>query len=98
MRSFLAQHPNLPPQQSSKDQVKIGGQIRLACAGGRRMSAHHEQATSGKRDEASAHQFPEPSLYLVANHRRADRTANNKAYLWPGIAWHGSGAEKQVPR
>jgi hypothetical protein len=42
MRSFLAQRPNLPPQQSSKYQVKIGGQIRLACASGRRMSAHHE--------------------------------------------------------
>ena len=45
------------------------------------MGTHHEQATSGKRGEPPAHQFPEPSLYPVANHRRANRTANNKAYL-----------------
>jgi hypothetical protein len=96
MRSFLAQRPNLPPQQSSQDQVKIGGQLRLAGAGGRRMSTHHEQATSGKRDETSAHQLPEPSLYPVANHRRADRTADNKAYLRLGSAWHGSTGEQQV--
>ena len=69
MRSFLAQRPNLPPQQSSENQVEFGGQIRLACACGRRMSTHHELATSGKRDKTSAHQFPEPSLYPVANHR-----------------------------
>jgi len=25
MRSFLAQRPNLPPQQTSENQVKIGG-------------------------------------------------------------------------
>ena len=81
MRSFLAQRPNLPPQQSSDNQVKIGGQIRLACASGCRMGAQHEQATPGKRGEPPAHQFPEPSLYPVANHRRANRTANNKAYL-----------------
>src|SRR5450756_251955 len=30
MRSFLAQRPNLPPQQSSENQVEIGGQFRLA--------------------------------------------------------------------
>jgi len=80
-RSFLAQRPNLPPQQSSDNQVKIGGQIRLACASGRRVGAHHEQATPGKRGETLAHQFPEPSLHPVANHRRANRTADNKAYL-----------------
>lgn len=55
MRSFLAQRPNLPPQESSKDQVKIGGKISLAGSGGRRMCAHYEQATSGKRGDAPAH-------------------------------------------
>ena len=49
------------------------------------MGTHHEQATSGKRGEPPAHQFPEPSLYPVANHRRANRTANNKAYLRTGV-------------
>ena len=47
MRSFLAQRPNLPPQQLSENQVEIGGQIRLVCARGRRMCTHHEQATPG---------------------------------------------------
>jgi hypothetical protein len=49
MRSFLAQRPNLPPEQSSENQVEIGGQISLAYASGLRMSAHYEEATSGKR-------------------------------------------------
>jgi len=80
-RSFLAQRPNLPPQQSSDNQVKISGQICLACASGCREGAQHEQATPGKRGETHAHQFPEPSLHPVANHRRANRTADNKAYL-----------------
>jgi hypothetical protein len=81
MRSFLAQRPNLPPEQSSKNQVKIGGQISLACASGRRMSAHYEEATPRERDDPPAHQFPEPSLHTVTNHRRADRTAYHEAYL-----------------
>ncbi len=55
MRSFLAQRPNLPPQQSSENQVKIGGQICLACASGGRMSPQHEQATPGKRGDPPAH-------------------------------------------
>jgi hypothetical protein len=33
-RSFLAQRPNLPPEQSSEHQVQIGGKIRLARASG----------------------------------------------------------------
>ena len=41
MRSFLAR-PNLPSQQSSENQVKIDGEIRLACARGHRMSAQYE--------------------------------------------------------
>jgi hypothetical protein len=86
MRSFPAQRPNLPPKQSSKNQVKIGGKIRLACASGRRMCTQHEQATPRKRCDPPAHQFPEPSLHSVANHCRADRTANNQPYLRLGIA------------
>ena len=88
MRSFLAQRPYLPPEQSSDNQVKIGDQICLACASSRRMSTHHEQATPGKRGDSPAHEFPEPSLYPVTNHRRANCTANNKAYLRTGIAWN----------
>ena len=91
MRSFLAQRPNLPPQQSSENQVEIGGQICLACASGGRMRPQHEQATPRKRGDPPAHQFPEPSLYPVANHRRANRTANNKAYLRPRISWYRTG-------
>ena len=68
------------------NQVEIGGQIRLACASGCRVGTQHEQATPGKRGDPPAHQFPEPSLYPVANHRRANRTADNKAYLRPGIS------------
>jgi hypothetical protein len=86
MRSFLAQRPYLPPEQSSDNQVKIGDQICLACASSGRMSAQHEQATPGKRGDPPAHEFPEPSLYPVANHRRANCTADNKAYLRRGIA------------
>jgi hypothetical protein len=94
MRSFLAQRPNLPPKQSSENQVKIGGQIRLAGASGRRMCTHHEQATPGEAGQSPAHQFPEPSLHPVANHSRADRTADNKAYLRRGVAWYRIGREE----
>jgi hypothetical protein len=54
-RSFLAHRPNLPPQQFSYYQVKIGGEIRLACASGRREGAQYEQATPRKRGETPAH-------------------------------------------
>jgi hypothetical protein len=93
MRSFLAQRPNLPPQQSSENQVKIGGQICLACARSGRMRPQHEQATPREPGDPPAHQFPEPSLYPVANHRRANRTANNKAYLRPRISWYRAGGQ-----
>jgi hypothetical protein len=98
MRSFLAQRPYLPPEQSSDYQVKIGDQICLACASSGRMSAQHEQATPGKRGDPPAHELPEPSLYPVANHRRANCTADNKAYLRPGIAWNRPSGQKQCPR
>jgi hypothetical protein len=94
MRSFLAQRPYLPPEQSSDNQVKIGDQICLACASSGRMSTQHEQATPGKRGDPPAHEFPEPSLYPVANHRRANCTANNKAYLRRGIAWNRPNGQK----
>ena len=95
MRSFLAQRPYLPPEQSSENQVKIGDQICLACASSSRMSTQHEQATPGKRGDPPAHEFPEPSLYPVANHRRANCTANNKAYLRTGIAWNLPSRQQQ---
>jgi hypothetical protein len=88
MRSFLAQRPNLPPQQSSENQVEIGGQIGLAYASGGRMCTQHQQATPREPGDPPAHQFPEPSLYPVANHRRANRAANNKAYLRPRVSWY----------
>jgi hypothetical protein len=97
MRSFLAQRPNLPPQQSSENQVKIGGQICLACACGGRMRPQYEQATPRKPGDPPAHQFPEPSLYPVANHCRANRTANNKAYLRPRISWYRTRRQQQSP-
>jgi hypothetical protein len=101
----LAQRPNLPPQQFFQNQVKIDGEIRLACASGRRVGAQHEQATTRKRGETPAHQFPEPSLHPVANHRRANRTADNKAYLRRvtgtyrsiGAGRMGAVREQQVP-
>jgi hypothetical protein len=68
MRSLLAR-PNLPPEQSFKNQVEIGGKIRLACACGGRVGTQYEEATSGKRGNSPAHQFPEPSLHPVADHR-----------------------------
>jgi len=95
MRS-LVQRPNLPPQQSSESQVKIGGKIRLACASGRRMRTQYEQATSGKRGDSPAHQLPEPSLHPVANYRRADRTANNQAYLRRGVALYRTDRKEHV--
>jgi hypothetical protein len=98
MRSFLAQRPYLPPEQSSDNQVKIGDQICLACACSCRMSTQHEQATPRKRGDPPAHEFPEPSLYPVANHRRANCTANNKAYLRRGIPWNRPNRQKQRTR
>ena len=97
MRSLLAQRPNLPPQESSENQVKIGGQIHLACARSGRMRPQYEQATPRKPGDPPAHQFPEPSLYPVANHRRANRTANNKAYLRPRIGWYPTVGQQQSP-
>jgi hypothetical protein len=94
----LAQRPNLPPHQSSEHQVEIGDEIRLACTSGSRMGTHHEQATSGQRGKAPAHKFPEPSLYPVANHRRANRTADNKAYLRTDVLGYGTfGRQQQMP-
>jgi hypothetical protein len=93
MRSYLTR-PNLPPQQSSEHQVKIGGQIRLACTSGGRMSAHHERGPPGKAGEPPAHQLPEPSLYPVAHYRRANRTANYKAYLRLSVLGYGTGSRK----
>jgi hypothetical protein len=98
MRSFLAQRPYLPPKQSTDYQVKIGDQIRLACASSCRKGTHHEQATPGKRGDPPAHEFPEPSLYPVANHRRANCTADNKAYLRHRIAWNRPSRQKQRAR
>jgi hypothetical protein len=95
MRSFLAQRPYLPPEQSSDNQVKIGDQICLACASSSRMSTHYEQATPGKRGDPPAHKFPEPSLYPVTHHRRANCTANNKAYLRRGIPRNRADRQKQ---
>ena len=60
------------------------------------MCTQHEQATPGKRGDSPAHQFPEPSLYPVANHRRANRTANNKAYLRLGVLGYRTGGRQQV--
>ena len=94
MRSFLAQRPNLPPEESSDNQVEIGGQIRLAFACGCRKGAQYEQATPGKAGDPPAHNLPEPTLHPVANHSRADRTADNKAYLRRGAAWYRIGREE----
>lgn len=80
MRSCLTQRPKPPLLQSFKHQVQISGQIGLACAGGRRMRSHHEQTTLGNRVKALSHEFPEPPLHPVANHRRADRFAHYQAY------------------
>ncbi len=95
MRSCLTR-PNLPPQQSSKHQVKIGGQIRLACASGGRMGAHHERASPGKAGKPPAHQLPEPSLYPVAHYRRANRTANYKAYLRRSVLGYGTAGQEHM--
>ena len=93
MRSSLTR-PNLPPQQSFKNQVKIGDQICLACASSSRMSTQHEQTTPGERGDPPAHEFPEPSLYPVANHRRANRTADYKAYLRLGVLGYRTGRQQ----
>jgi hypothetical protein len=69
-------------------QVKIGGQIRLADARGSRVGTHHEHATSREIGEARPHHFPKPSLYPIANHRGANRTADDKAYLCRPTIWN----------
>ena len=61
------------------------------------MRPQYEQATPRKPGDPPAHQFPEPSLYPVANHRRANRTANNKAYLRPRIGWYAPAGSSRVP-
>ena len=60
------------------------------------MCTQHEQATPRKRGNPPTHQFPEPSLHPVANHRRANRTANYKAYLRLGALGYRTGSQQQV--
>jgi hypothetical protein len=62
------------------------------------MCTHHEQATPRKAGKPPAHQFPEPSLYPVAHHRRANRTANYKAYLRPGVLGYRTGGQQHMHR
>ncbi len=62
------------------------------------MSTHHEQATPRKAGKSPAHQFPEPSLYPVAHHRRANRTANYKAYLRAGVLGYRTGGQEHMSR
>ena len=62
------------------------------------MCTQHEQATPRKRGDPPAHQFPEPSLYPVANHRRANRTADYKAYLRLSVLGHQTHGRQQVSR
>ncbi len=61
------------------------------------MCTQHEQATPGKRGDPPTHQFPEPSLHPVANHRRANRTADYKAYLRLGVLGYRTGGQQQMP-
>jgi hypothetical protein len=44
------------------------------------VRAHNEQRTLRKRGQSHTHQFPKAPLYSIANHRRANRTADYKAY------------------
>jgi hypothetical protein len=65
------------------------------------MGTHHEQTTYGKASETLAHQLPESSLYPVAHHRRANRTADYKAYLRRGAVGYrvsGNPVSKQCVR
>jgi hypothetical protein len=78
----------LPPQQSVKYQVEIGGHIRLADASSGRVGTHDEHATIRKIRETRPHPFPKSSLYPVANHRGTNRTANDKAYLRWATIWN----------
>ena len=61
------------------------------------MCTQHKQATPGKRGDPPTHQFPEPSLHPVANHRRANRTADYKAYLRHGTGGYRTGGRQQMP-
>jgi hypothetical protein len=62
------------------------------------MSTHHEQATPGKAGEPPAHKFPEPSLYPVTHHRRANRTADYKAYLRLGVLGYRTNSKQHMYR
>jgi hypothetical protein len=97
MPRSLPTRPNLPPQQSSEHQVEIGGKFRLACTCGSRMGTQHQLTAPGERGKPPSHQFPEPSLYPVADHRRANRTADYKAYLWLGVVLYLANRKEQVP-
>jgi hypothetical protein len=79
---------SLPPQQSVEYQVKIGGQIRLADARSGRVGTHYEHATAREIGETRPHHFPKPSPYPIANHRGANRTADDKAYLCRPTIWN----------
>jgi hypothetical protein len=61
------------------------------------MCTQHKQATPGKRGDPFTHQFPEPSLHPVANHRRANRTADYKAYLRHSAGGYLTGGQQQMP-
>jgi hypothetical protein len=73
----------LPPQQSSDDQVDVGGEIRLARCGRTRRGTQHKQATSRQRSQIPARQVPELSANAIPHDRGADRLAHDKTN--PGV-------------
>jgi hypothetical protein len=60
------------------------------------MGTHYEQASPGKAGEPPAHKFPEPPLYPVTHHRRANRTADYKAYLRLGVLGYRTGSKQYM--
>jgi hypothetical protein len=72
--------PTLPPKQRMDHQVKLGGDIRLACGRGTGVSTQHKQATSRKRWQVPAGQMTELAAHPVAGHGRPDSAADHKSH------------------
>lgn len=73
------QRLTLPPKQCSYYQVKVGGEIRLACGRAPGIGTYHQQATFRKRSQVPAGQMAQLPAHPVTYHGIAHGAAHNEA-------------------
>jgi hypothetical protein len=94
-RASSSPHPNLPPQQDSHHQVKLGGKICLARGRGRRMRPDYKQATSRQRRQVLTHQWPQAAPHPIPDDRGPHRPAHHESGPWRNA--FVTGGHEKVP-